>query len=122
MSMIVKIAMQGITDLEVLLAALKEMKIKAASLVSGEESKGKLLAVAYIQGHRIGFLRSRNGEIEMRGDRNWQIMKNDDFRLQLKQQYSLAAVKNKLTELRYNLVSVDSMEDGSVKVVARAWR
>ena len=122
MSMRVKIAMQGITDLEILLAALKEMGIKTVPTLANETSKGTVLAIASIQGHRIGFSRSQNGEIAMRGDRDWPIMKNNDFRQKLKQHYSLATVKKTVAELRYNLASVDTLEDGSIKVVARAWR
>ena len=122
MSMTVKIAMQGITDLEILLAALKEMEIKAVPTLANERSKGNVLAYASIQGHRIGFSRSQNGEIAMRGDRDWPIMKNSDFRQKLKQHYSLATVKKKVAKLQYHLASVDTLEDGSIKVVARAWR
>ena len=122
MSMRVKIAMQGITELEILLAALKEMGIKCAPTIANKRSKGIVLATASIQGHRIDFSRNQNGEIEMRGDQDWSIMKDNDFRQKLKQHYSLATVKKKVAELRYNLASVDTLEDGSIKVVARAWR
>jgi hypothetical protein len=118
----VKIAMQGITDLEVLMAALKEMKIHAVPTRANEQSQGKVLVIAFIQSHRIGFLRGQNGDIEMRGDRNWPIMNDTVFRQKLKQHYSLAVVKKKVAELQYNLASVDTLEDGSIKVVARAWR
>ena len=58
----------------------------------------------------------------MRGDRDWPIMKNNDFQQKLKQHYSLATVKKTVAELQYNLASVDTLTDGSIKVVARAWR
>ena len=122
MSMRVKIAMQGITDLEILLAALKEMGINCAPTIANKSSKVNVLAIASVRGHRIDFSRSQNGEIEMRGDRDWPIMKRNDFRQKLKQHYSLATIKKKITALRYNLASVDTLEDGSIKVVARAWR
>jgi hypothetical protein len=122
MSMRVKIAMQGITDLEILLAALQDMEIMVAPTLANETSKGTVLAIASIQGRKIGFSRSQNGEIAMRGDSDWPIMKNTDFRRKLKQHYSLATVKKTVAELRYNLASVDTLEDGSIKVVARAWR
>jgi hypothetical protein len=118
----VKIAMQGITDLELLLAALKEMDIRCAPTIANQKSMLNVLAIASIEGHRIEFTRNNNDEIEMRGDRDWPIMKNNDFRQKLKQHYSLAAVKKKVTQLQYHLASVDTMEDGSIKVVARAWR
>ena len=122
MSMTVKIAMGGITDLEILLEALKAMGIKALPTHVKETSKRKVLAYATIQGHGIAFSKNQSGEIIMAGDSDWRIMKDDNFQQKLKQQYSLETVKKKVVELRYHLASVDTLEDGSIKVVARAWR
>ncbi len=122
MSMTVKISMKGITDLEVLIEALQEMGIKTLPAHAGETSGNKILTYAEIQNHRIGFMRNPNGEITMRGDGDWKIMRDKHFQQELRRKYSLEIVKRKVAELRYHLASVDTMEDGSIKVVARAWR
>jgi hypothetical protein len=122
MSMTVQITMGGITDLEILMDALKEMGIRAMPVQAGQRHPGKLLASAQIQGHRIGFCQNRDGEITMSGDRDWPIMKDKNFPQKLRQYYSLAAVKKKMLQLRYHLVSMDTLENGSIKLVARAWR
>jgi len=48
-------------------------------------------------------------------------MHDTNFQLKIKQQYSVEAIKKKAVELNYNIASVDRLEDGSIKVLARAW-
>jgi hypothetical protein len=123
MSMTVQIAMQGITDLEILITALQAMGIKA--LVSSDKQEKRIsniLACADIHGQRVQFRRHKNGHIDMVGDSDWRIFKDEKFRQKLKQQYSLETVKKKVVELRYRIASVKQLEDGAIKLVARAWR
>jgi hypothetical protein len=123
MSMTVQIAMQGITDLEILITALQAMGIKSmASADKQKKGANDILAWADIQGQRVQFRRHQNGEINMVGDTDWRIIKDQKFRRQLRQQYSLETVKKKVVELHYRIASVEKLEDGAIKLVARAWR
>jgi hypothetical protein len=123
MSMTVNIAMQGITDLEILLTALHEMGIKTIRSNSGNrQRKSNLLAFADIYAQRVKFVRHRSGEIEMVGDSDWRVMQDERFKKRLQQQYSLEAVKKKVIELNYDVASVERIENGAIKLVARAWR
>lgn len=123
MSMTVQIAMKGITDLEILLTALHEMGIKTLLPKAGPQNRtNDVLAYADIQAKRVKFVRRRSGEINMVGDSDWRIFRDDGFQHQLRQQYSLEAVKKKVVELRYSLASIETLENGAIKLVARAWR
>ena len=123
MSMTVQIALQGITDLEILITALQAMGLKSmGSSDKPEKGKSNILAWADIQGQRVQFRRHKNGEINMVGDSDWRIIKDQKFRQQLRQQYSLETVKKKVVELHYRIASVEKLEDGAIKLVARAWR
>jgi hypothetical protein len=118
--MTVRIAMQGMTDLEVLLTALRAMGI-AAHTVTHSRSNAVLVR-ADIGGHNVDFTRNKNNLITMVGDSDWRILRDDRFCQKLKQQYSVETVKKKVVELRYHLASIETLEDGSIKLVARAWR
>ncbi len=123
MSMTVQTTMKGITDLELLLEALGEMG-KTAFTVQDVKRKvqGKtVLAIANINGCRVGIKRDKKGELVMVGDSDWRCMKDTQLQEKIKQQYGVAAVKRKAEELRYHVASVDALEDGSIKIVARAW-
>jgi hypothetical protein len=123
MSMTVQIAMKGITDLEILLRALHEMGIKTLLPKAGPKSRtNDVLAFADIYARRVKFVRHRNGQIQMVGDSDWRIFKDEAFQQRLRQRYSLEAVKKKAVELGYSLASVETLENGAVKLVARAWR
>ena len=123
MSMTVQIAMKGITDLEILLTALHEMGIKTWLPKAGPQSRANdVLAFADIYARRVKFVRHHNGEINMVGDSDCRIFKDEAFQPRLRQQYSLEAVKKKVVELRYSLASIETLENGAVKLVARAWR
>jgi hypothetical protein len=123
MSMTVNIAMQGITDLEILLTALHEMGIRTIrSNSENRQRKSNLLAWADIYAQRVKFMRHQSGEIEMVGDSDWRVMRDERFKKRLQQQYSLEAVKKKVIELNYDVASVERIENGAIKLVARAWR
>ena len=123
MSMTVQIAMKGITDLEILLTALHEMGIKTIRPEARLKKSGcDVLAYADIYAQRVHFVQHQNGEINMVGDSDWRIIQDQAFQQRLRQQYSLEAVKKKVIELRYNLASIETLEDGAIKLVARAWR
>jgi len=123
MSMTVQIAMKGITDLEILLTALHEMGIKTTRPnVNLKKSGNNVLAYADIYARRIQFVQHKNGEINMKGDSDWRIIKDEGFQQKLRQQYSLETVKKKVVELRYDLASIETLENGAIKLVARAWR
>lgn len=122
MSMTVHIAMKGITDLEILLTALHEMGIKTTRAdISAEKNGPNTLAYADIQARRVQFVKHKNGEINMVGDSDWRITRDKRFLQRLRQQYSLEAVKKKVVELRYSLASIETLENGDIKLVARAW-
>jgi len=113
----------GLTDLELLLEALSQMG-KTAFPVTDPSRKvrgRKVLAIASMNGKRVGFRRNKAGELVMVGDADWRCMKDKDLQEAILQQYNLAAVKKKAKELRYNVASVDTLADGSIRVVARAW-
>ena len=123
MSMTVQISMKGITDLEILLTALHEMGIKTTRPnVNLKKSGNNVLAYADIHARRVQFVQHKNGEINMKGDSDWRIIKDGSFQQKLRQQYSLEAVKKKVVELRYDLASIETLADGAIKLVARAWR
>lgn len=123
MSMTVHIAVQGVTDLSILLEALGEMGIDAREEkknVKGLRGRA-VLAVAGIDGRKVGFTRNQKGELTMVGDTEWSFMKNEAFLQKLRQQCSLASVKRRAVEMGYRVASVTRMEDGAIKVLARAW-
>lgn len=123
MSMTVYISIRGVTDLEILQEALKEMGIPVKTHAKGRQSKGRrsVLAEATVKGRRIGWVRNHSGELSMVGDQDWEVMRDHGFHQRLKQQCTLAEVKRKARELRYEVASVENLEDGSIKMVARAW-
>jgi hypothetical protein len=124
MSMKVHIAMKGITDLGLLFEALREMGVETerTAAAADTEQTGEVVAIASVRGTRVGFARDRKGEFRMVGDSEWQVMKDADLQNKIRQQYSLAAVKRKVVEMRYRIAKVENLEDGSIRLVARHWR
>jgi len=119
----VQIALKGITDLEVLLEALAEMGIQPIRLDGRNQASNRpALFLADIGAQRVGFQRTGNGELVMVGDNQWPIMRDRGFHQKMRQYYSLALVKRKVKEHQYRLASVETSEDGTIRVVARAWR
>ena len=123
MSMKVHIALKGITDLSLLVEALRELGIATEPAAVGTSKQpGKIVALASVQGRRVGFPRDSQGEIQMVGDSQWRVMKDEGFQKKIRQYYSLAAVKRKVTEMSYRVAQVENLDDGSIRLVARYWR
>jgi len=123
MSMKVHIALKGITDSGLLLEALRELGIATQTTAVGTSKQpAKLVALASVQGHRVGFARDAKGDIQMVGDQQWRVMKDEAFQKKIRQYYSLAAVKRKVVEMSYRVAEVENLEDGSIRLVARYWR
>jgi hypothetical protein len=124
MSMRVHIVLKGITDLGLLLEALREMGIKAERTAAAADTKQteKVVALASLGARRVGFAVDKKGEFHMVGDSEWRIMKNEALQNKIRQQYSLAAVKRKIIEMSYSVAQVENLEDGSIRLVARQWR
>ncbi len=124
MSMKVHIALKGITDLGLLLEALRELGIETerTAAAADTEQTGKVVAFGTIRRTRVGFARDRKGEFHMVGDSDWRIMKDAELQNKVRQQYSLAAVKRKVVEMSYRIAQVENLEDGSIRLVARHWR
>ncbi|MBN1472943.1 MAG: DUF1257 domain-containing protein [Syntrophaceae bacterium] len=124
MSMTVHVAMKGITDLELLIEALKEMGLSPQSVPGSniKSREGKNLAYVRIDGNLVKFIRNIDGELEMKGDSDWNIFRGGHiFQQRVKQFYTVASIKRKAKEKRYRIASLDIQEDGSIKLVARAW-
>ena len=123
MSMKVHIALKGITDLDLLFEALRELGITAEKTAVGSSKQPtKQVALASVQGRRVGFARDAKGEIQMVGDNQWRVMKDQGFQKKIRQHYSLAAVKRKVVEMSYRVAKTENLEDGSIRLVARYWR
>jgi hypothetical protein len=124
MSMRVHIALKGITDLELLLEALREMGITGERLVSASAARepGRLLVRAFWGRYPVGFVKDKKGEIRAVGDNESPLMRSESLQKKIRQHYSLAAVKRKVVEMRYHVAEVEAMEDGSIRLVARQWR
>jgi len=122
MSMTVTIT-TTMTELDLLMEALGQMG-KTACVVEGAEKKVRgntVLAIANIDGKRVGFKCNKEGDLIMVGDSDWSFMRNGSWLDRLQQQYSVAAVKKKAKELNYHIASIETMNDNSIRIVARAW-
>lgn len=124
MSMRVHVALKGITELHLLLEALREMGIKAvkATAATDADQNGKVVAFASLGARRVQFARDARGEIRMVGDSAWPVMQDARIQNKIRQQYSLAAVRRKVAELSYHVSQIENLEDGSIRLVARRWR
>ncbi|MFP4040230.1 MAG: DUF1257 domain-containing protein [Desulfosudaceae bacterium] len=121
MSMTVRTAIKGVKDINLMMEALEAMGIEAR-LQSGTQVRGRMvLAKAKIQGRWVGIARNSRSELELVGDSDWKVMKNGNFVNQLRQQTGLAAVKKKVEEMAYSIDTITTEENGSIRVVARAW-
>ena len=100
MSMMVHIALKGVTDLELLFEALREMGIKAerTAAAADTEQTGKVVAFASLGVRRVGFAKDKSGNIHMVGERNSPLMKDENMQNKIRQHYSLAAVKRKVVK------------------------
>lgn len=123
MSMRVHIALKGITELDLLVEALRELGITTEKTAAGaSQQTGKIVALASVQGRRVGFARGAKGDIQMVGDNQWRIMQDEGFQKKIRQHYSLAAVKRQVAEMNYRVAQIENLEDGSIRLVARCWR
>jgi len=124
MSMTVQIALKGITDLELLHEALREMGIEMERTTAAADTRqtGIIVALASWRGRRVGFAKDKNGDIQMVGEKNSFLIRDEKLRNKIRQHYSLAAVKRKVIEMSYSVSQVENMEDGSIRLVARRWR
>lgn len=122
MSMTVKLT-TSMTELELLLEALEQMGIAAqAAGGAGRNVRGRPVeATAEVSGRRIGFERDAKGQLSVVGDSDWACMQDQCWLDGLHQQYSVAAVKRKAREMHYHLASIETRQDGSIRIVARAW-
>lgn len=121
--MTVHVAIKGVTDLEILLEALREMQIYVENTSHLQEKirNHTVVAIANIDGRRVGIYRNRDGELTMIGDSDWSCMDDRQFRERILQQYGVVAVKKKAQELGYHIASVDTETDGSIRILARAF-
>jgi hypothetical protein len=123
MSMKVHIALKGITDLDLLEEALRELGITVEQAAVGTSKQpGQVVALASVRGRRVGLARDAAGELQMVGDDQWRVMKDEGFRKKIRQHYSLAAVKRKVAEMSYRVARVENLDDGTIRLVARYWR
>ena len=121
MSMTVRTAIKGVKDIDLMMEALEAMGLEAC-LLSGTQIRGRrVLAKAKIQGRWVGIARNSRSELELVGDSDWKVMKNENFVNRLRQQTGLAAVKKKVEEMAYSIDTITTEENGSIRVVARAW-
>jgi hypothetical protein len=119
----VHIALKGITDLSLLLEALRELGIATQNAeAAAAKQAGKIVALASMQGHRVGFARDAKGNLQMVGDKQWRVMRDEGFQNKIRQHYSVAAVKRKVAEMSYRVAEMEHLEDGSIRLVARCWR
>ena len=122
MSMTVETKIKGITELELLIEALKAMGKTAFSVEGNEKMNGKnIIGAFYYQGKKLGISKNARQELMMVGDSDWNVMNNSKFLEEVLQQYGVASIKKKAKELRYTIASEEVMENGSIRIVARAW-
>lgn len=118
MSMTIQMKL-GITDLELLLEALKEMGHKTVKK-NGEYLNKSALAFTWVDGFKIGIVRNNDSSLTLIGDLDWKILNEKKFQQSLKQHYGVAAVKRKAKELHYNVVSINDMGE-EIQIKLRAW-
>ncbi len=123
MSMTVRTKIKGATNLDLMMQALQALDIEARTAGAKETVRGRqVVAVARIQGHKVGLVRGKNRELTLIGDSDWKVMKNRNFTSRLQQQYGVAAVKKKVTEMNYRIDTITTQENGAIRIVARAGR
>ena len=119
MSMTIQIQ-SGITDLELLFEALKEMGLKTVKS-DGETYRNKsTLAFTWMNNFKIGIARNNDSELTLIGDSDWKMLNEKKFQQRLKQQYGVATVKKKAKELHYDVVSIKDIGE-EIQIKLRAW-
>ncbi len=124
MSMTTHIAVKGINDITILQEGLQEMGINTVSQSHAPQSiRGRRVELtADIQGCKVNFTRDPQGDYQfVVNDRNRGVINGDHFANKLKQYCTVARVKRKAREMRYNFAGTEVLADGSIKITCRAW-
>ena len=123
MSMTVKIALDGMTNADYLLEALREMGMDVPSADYIRKTASNLLVAAVkIYGYRVPIRRDAAGNLILLTDSDWKRLQTDSFKQKLQQYYSVAAVKDKVDQMGYHVSEIETLQNGTVKLVARGWR
>jgi hypothetical protein len=123
MSMTVRIALEGLEEVTYLAEALDEMGIPFVRRSGGAgECGGVRLGCAWIDGRAVQVEREPGRGIVFKGDSEWRRFQQRTFQNQVRQRYSIAAVRHKIDEMGYQVGEVETLQDGTVKIVARTWR
>jgi hypothetical protein len=122
MSMTVRIKLQGLNNMDYLTDALNEMGIQYRRNETGRgEKPDTLLGSITVDGQNIDIHRNDTGDLVFVGDSDWRYFQSERFRNKVRQSYSVAAVKYKVDEMGYHLADIQTLQDGTVKILARAW-
>lgn len=125
MSMTIYSKLRGVTDLDLLSEALRAMKFTVIESGNSppDSSRKKEVARTWIQNKQIRIVKNINsGELELVGDSDWRgILQDRAFKNKVKQQYSVAAVKRKVRVMNYQVSSVTTQEDGTIRLLATSW-
>jgi hypothetical protein len=123
MSMTVKIALDGMTNADYLLEALREMGMNVSSDDDIRRRTSNLfVATVEIYGYRVPIRRDTAGNLVLVTDGDWKRLQTDSFKQKLQQYYSVAAIKDRVDQMGYHLSEIETLQDGTVKLVARGWR
>jgi hypothetical protein len=122
MSMTVRIKLQGLRNIDYLTDALNEMGIqfRRNETDRGEKPDTSLGSIT-VDGQNIHIQRNDSGDLVFVGDSDWGHFQSERFRNKVRQNYSVAAVKYKVDEMGYHLADIQTLQDGTVKILARAW-
>jgi hypothetical protein len=123
MSMTVKIALEGMTNVKYLVAALKDMGAKMPARDDLRKPSPTLpVTEVEIYGRRVPIRRNTAGKLTLVIDSDWKRLQTESFKQKLQQNYSVAAVKDKVDKMGYHLSEIETLQDGTVKLIARGWR
>jgi hypothetical protein len=121
--MYVVMAVDGVTELNVMLAALKRLHKKVYPLeVSQTYFSRQVVAFAMIEGDKVGIGRNEEGELFLVGDDNWPVFQNPEVQKKIRQTCSQLMVERELQKKGFRVSTVKNLEDGSLKLVAVNWR
>jgi hypothetical protein len=123
MSMHVVMAVDGVAELDLMLAALKKLHGEVCSLeVPQVYFSRQVVAFAMIEGDKVGIGRNRDGELCLVGDDNWPAFKKPEVRKKIRQACSRLLVERELRKQGFRVATVENLADGSLKLVAVNWR
>jgi hypothetical protein len=124
MSMTIYTTITGVTDLGLMIEALQAMGLPAWKKDSSSSPArgGGGLAETWIEGKRVGIVRNgKTGHLALTGDSDWRVLRDAAFQNRLRQQYGVAAVREKAKAMNYQISSITTREDGSIHILATAW-